>query len=169
VAGVARRRGGQRGGRCLSTVAQDIPLEYRVKAAYLFNFLKYVEWPDGAVTGPFTICVAGRNPFGAVLAETVNGERIGERTVMARVVAEPDPACHVLFVPRTTTAGPYLRGAPRALTVGESADFLGDGGAIVFVQEGANVRFQINEDAAARAGLRISSRLLRLSRGPATR
>jgi hypothetical protein len=150
-------------------VAQDIPLEYRVKAAYLFNFLKYVEWPDTTATGPLTICVAGRNPFGPVLTDTISGERIGERTVVARVVVEPDPNCHVLFVPRTTAAGPYLRGAPRALTVGESDDFLADGGAIVFVQEGANVRFHINEDAAARAGLRISSRLLRLSRSSATR
>src|SRR2546426_7749962 len=84
----------------VSGAAQDIPLEYRVKAAYLFNFLKYVEWPDATATGPFTICVAGRNPFGDVLADTVKGERIGARAVMARVVTEPDAGCHVLFVPR---------------------------------------------------------------------
>jgi hypothetical protein len=147
--------------------AQDVPLEYRVKAVYLFNFLKYVEWPEGN-TAPLTICVAGRNPFGDVLAATVKDERIANRDVTARVIIEPDAACDVLFVPRMTQAGPYLRGAPAALTVGEAPDFLLQGGIILFLQDGPNVRFQINEDAANRTGIHISSRLLRLSRGPTT-
>src|SRR4051812_12349168 len=148
--------------------AQDVPLEYRVKAAYLYNFLKFVEWPADTAN-PFTICVAGKNPFGDVLADTVRGERIGGRAVVTRNVSEPDAGCHVLFIPRGTAAAPYLRDARSTLTVGETADFLAQGGAIAFVQEGANVRFQINDASARRAGLQISSRLLRLSRDATAR
>ena len=151
----------------LPAAAQDVPLEYRVKAAYLYNFLKYIEWPEGT-PAPFTICVAGRNPFGEVLADTVRGERVAGRAVVTRVVNESD-GCHIMFVPRGTAAAPYIRGAHGTLTVGESPDFLAQGGTILFVQEGGSVRFQIDDEAAMRAGLRISSRLLRLSRASGTR
>jgi hypothetical protein len=148
--------------------AQEMPLEYRVKAAYLFNFLKYVEWPVADASRPLVLCVAGRNPFGDVLLETISGERIADREVTARTITEPDAGCDAIFVPRDTMAAPYLRAAPGALTVGEAPDFLVNGGIILFVQDGRNVRFQISEDQASRAGLRISSRLLRLSRTPTT-
>lgn len=152
----------------LSAAAQDVPLEYRVKAAYLYNFLKFIDWPV-SLPGPFTICVAARNPFGDILADTARGERVGGRPIVAKVVTEPDAGCHVVFVPRGAAAAPYVRGARGTLTVGETPDFLAQGGTIVFVQEGGNVRFQISDDAATRAGLQISSRLLRLSRDAAAR
>jgi hypothetical protein len=147
----------------LRLLAQEIPLEYRVKAAYLYNFLKYIDWPEGT-TDPFTICVASRNPFGDVLGETVRGERVNGRAVTTKVVSDPDPSCHIVFVPRGIAAAPYVRMARGTLTVGEGTEFIDQGGAIAFVQEGANVRFQIHDEAAMRAGLRISSRLLRLAR-----
>jgi hypothetical protein len=146
--------------------AQDVPLEYRVKAAYLFNFVKFVEWPAAAAAGPLTICVAGRNVFGDVLADTVSGETLDGRPLAVRVILEPDPGCHILFVPRGAAVTAYLRssrGLPM-LTVGESPDFLAQGGLVNFVLEGGNVRFEIAVEAAERAGLRISSRLLRLAR-----
>lgn len=148
--------------------AQDVPLEYLVKAAYLFNFAKFVEWPGGAATGPVTFCVAGRDVFGSVLAETIRGEAIGGRALATRVILEPEPGCHVLFVPRGAAAGAYLRaaGGTPTLTVGEQADFLAQGGIVNFLIDGTNVRFEIDAEAAARAGLRISSRLLRLAREP---
>lgn len=146
--------------------AQDIPLEYRVKAAYLFNFVRFVEWPAEAPAGPVTICIAGRNPFGDVLADTVRGETVGGRPIVSRVIADPDPGCDVLFIPRGMAPAAWLRGsrAKPTLTVGEHDGFVEQGGMINFVQDGRNVRFQIEGDAASRAGLRISSRLLRLSR-----
>jgi hypothetical protein len=148
--------------------AQDVPLEYRVKAAYLFNFAKFVEWPAGVATGPITICVAGRNVFGESLAETVSGETVNGRPFVVRVILEPAPGCHIIFAPRGAAAAAYLRASQStpALTVGESPDFIEQGGIVNFMVEGANVRFEINPEAAERAGLRISSRLLRLAREP---
>jgi len=154
------------------TSAQDAGLEYRVKAAYLFNFTKFVEWPEAAFTGgrsfSFSICVAGRNPFGPALTATLVGETAAGLPLAARVVSAGGAAgCHVLFVPASVPAGPYLRGVGTSpvLTVGESPGFLAQGGAINFVVDDGRVRFEINQAAAERAQLRISSRLLQLGRG----
>jgi len=151
------------------TSAQDVGLEYRVKAAYLFNFTKFVEWPNGVVqnANAFRICTAGRNPFGPALASTLVGETAAGLPLTALVVAAGDASsCHVLFVPRGVAAAPYLRAvsASPVLTVGESPDFLAQGGAINFVLEGGRVRFEISQAAAERAQIRISSRLLQLGR-----
>jgi hypothetical protein len=146
-------------------VAQDVTLEYRVKAAYLYNFVKFVEWPDASEKGPVNICVAGHNPFGHVLTDTVRGESIEGRPLTARVILEPEAGCDVLFIPDGAAASVYLkaaRGMP-TLTVGESDDFLQQGGIIEFVNDGHNVRFAISMDAADEAKLQVSSRLLRLA------
>ena len=153
-----------------SASGQDAALEYRVKAAYLFNFTKFVEWPEDTLQNiaAFNICAAGRNPFGPALSSTFVGETAAGRPLMARVVgADTVSSCQVLFVPRGVAAGAYLRavGVSPVLTVGESPDFLEQGGAINFVIEGGRVRFAINQAAAERAQLRISSRLLQLGRG----
>ena len=154
------------------TSAQDAALEYRVKAAYLFNFTKFIEWPNGAFVGgrsfSFSICVAGRNPFGPVLNTTLVGETAAGLPLAARVVNAGGAAgCHVLFVPAGVPAATYLRAVDTlpVLTVGESPDFLAQGGIINFVLDGGRVRFEINQTAAERAQLRISSRLLQLGRG----
>ncbi len=151
--------------------AQGVPLEYRVKAAYLYNFVKFVEWPAGAGAGPLVICVAGRNPFGDVLNETVQGETVNGRPLETRVVLEPDPACRVLFIPQGAAAATYLRatrGTP-TLTIGEARDFIAQGGIVNFLVENGNVRFEIDAEAAERGNLKISSRLLRLARVPERR
>ena len=151
--------------------AQDVDLEYRVKAAYLFNFTKFIEWPNAAFVGgrsfSFSICVAGRNPFGPALTATVARETAAGLPLATRVVnAGGAPGCHVLFVPAGVAAAPYLRsvGNLPVLTVGESPDFLAQGGIINFVLDAGRVRFEINQAAAERAQLRISSRLLQLGR-----
>jgi hypothetical protein len=148
--------------------AKEIPLEYQVKAAYLFNFAKFVEWPSEARTGPLTICVAGQNPFGDVLEETLRGETVNDRPLATRVISGPETGCHIVFVPQGIATAPYLsglRGTP-TLTVGEMPDFISRGGIINFVLEEGKVRFQIDSKAAERADLRISSHLLRLARSP---
>jgi hypothetical protein len=147
---------------------QQISLEYRVKAVYLFNFVKFVEWPSRAVPGPLTICVAGQNPFGAALDDALRGEMVNDRPLATRVILEPGPGCDVLFVPRGAAAAAYLgaaRGSP-TLTVGETPGFLEQGGIINFVLEGGKVRFEIDPKGAERADLRISSHLLRVARTP---
>ena len=150
---------------------QETPLEYQVKAAYLYNFLKFVEWPARAVNGSLTICIAGRSPFGDALDDIVRDESIEGHAIAARVAAAPQPGCNVMFVPHDVPAAEFLRAARTApvLTVGESADFIAQGGVINFVRDGGMIRFEIDQEAATRAGLRISSRLLRLARNPVRR
>mgnify|MGYP003575514809 CR=1 FL=1 len=152
--------------------AQEGSLEYRVKAAYLFNFTKFVDWPPEALPQglPLTICVAGASPFGATLEDTVRGELVAGRPLTTRVVRDPS-GCHVLFVPEGVSAAPLLNEARMKpiLTVGESDTFLRNGGIGNFIMEDGKVRFEISQGAASRAHLRISSRLLRLARPTGTR
>jgi len=149
-----------------SLIAKEVPLEYQVKAVYLFNFAKFVEWPPDAPPGPLAICVAGMNPFGDVLDETLRGETVNDRPLNWRVIPGPEPGCHVIFVPHGAAAAAYLQAARSTptLTVGETPEFLSQGGIINFILEAGKVRFQINPNAAERAELRISSHLLRLAR-----
>jgi hypothetical protein len=158
-------------GPLLPLLASDVSLEYQVKAVYLFNFAKFVEWPPEAQAGPLTICVAGQNPFGEALDEALRGETVNSRPLAARVIPAPDPGCHMIFVPQGAASTAYLRAArgSATLTVGEAPDFLAQGGIINFILEGGKVRFQIDSKAAERAELRISSHLLRLARGPEPR
>jgi hypothetical protein len=157
----------------LASVAQaQDSLEYQVKAVYLFNFVKFVSWPPAPASAPITICVAERNPFGESLQEAIRGEVVGDRRLEARVVAEPQPGCSVVFIPQGTDAKPYLEAArgSHTLTVGEERGFIGRGGIVNFILDGGSVRFEIDAAAAERAKLRISSHLMRLARGraPAT-
>ena len=145
--------------------AQALPLEYQVKAAYLFNFLKFVEWPGTSSQGPLTVCIAQPNPFGTQLNDLVRGESISGRPIVVRVIGEPDATCGAVFVPHGASAAAYLAAAHDVpmLTVGEEPHFLEAGGIINLVITGGNVRFEINQQAATRVGLTISSRLLRLA------
>jgi hypothetical protein len=149
-----------------SASAQGVSQEYRVKAAYLYNFLKFVEWPEDAAPGPLTICVAGRNPLGTVLRDLVRDQLVNDRPIEARIILEPEEGCHIIFVPEGAATEAYLRGArgTPVLTVGESSTFLEQGGIANFYIERGNVRFEINPAAAERARIRISSRLLQLAR-----
>jgi hypothetical protein len=138
--------------------------EYVIKAAFLYNFLKYVEWPTPSKEDPLVLCVAGQNPFGTAL-EQFDGERINGRAVKTKVIPGAEPGCHAIFMPATSNRNVYLRAARGAsvLTIGETQNFLAEGGIINFVMDGARVRFEINAEAAARENLRISSRLLQLA------
>jgi YfiR/HmsC-like len=147
-------------------------LEYQVKAAYLLNFTRYVEWPAEVFDtpgDPVTICVLGQDPFGSVLDATLRGRRTQGRTASVRridAVAETS-GCHLVFVSRETWRNqPDLPRRLRAvgmLTVGESDEFAQQGGVIAFIIQNEAVRFVVNARARDRAGLRISSRMLSLA------
>jgi len=143
--------------------------EYKVKAAFLLNFGKYVEWPSSAQGGALEICVLGRDPFGSTLDDTLAGRTVGSRSVKARRVSSSADAdeCSILFVSRADQARvsdvvARFADSP-VLLVGEQDRFARQGGMINFVEVNQQVRFEINEAAAKRAGLKISSQLLKLA------
>ena len=147
--------------------------EYQVKAAFLYNFAKFVEWPPSTfsdVKQPLDICVYGHDPFGTALDDALLGKTIGERRVgLGRATQFQDLAsCQVVFVSasaREPAADLANRFKGRAvLLVGETDGFAASGGTIQFTIEDNRVRFVINPDAADRAGLKISSKLLALAK-----
>ncbi|HEY6937222.1 MAG TPA: YfiR family protein [Terriglobales bacterium] len=147
--------------------------EYQVKAAFLYNFAKFVEWPTQAFPGssaPFRICVLGRDPFGDVLSNIVQGKSISGHAILSLQVQSPTEArsCHVLFLSPSDPGSlrqnlDQLREFP-VLTVGERGDFLPLGGMINFVLDEDRVRFEINLEAAERHHLKLSSKLLAVAR-----
>jgi hypothetical protein len=152
-------------------VAQEAgaPLEYQVKAAFLLNFTRFVEWPPdsfASADSPVTICIQGKDRFGRTLDQIVEGETAGPRRVAVERVRRPAADCQVLFISdddRNISAA--LSGSARGvLTVGEGEEFVRQGGIIAFVIENRRVRFEINQGAAAKAGIKISSRLLGIAK-----
>ena len=146
--------------------------EYQVKAAFLFNFAKFVEWPAQAFKSadePIEICVLGPNPFGSSLDKAVEGKVVGNRKFVVREVRDAQQAseCHIVFVSAAgwTRSRAVLGDIKKCcvLTVGETGEFIAGGGMINLRLEDARVRVEINPDAAERAGLRISSKLLSLA------
>jgi len=156
----------------LSAQVQDAPpSEYQVKAAFLYNFGRFVEWPpQPRPPSAFTICVLGQDPFGPVLDELIKGKTIQDLKVVVRRLERVEDAgdCRILFISssedvRLAHILATLHGRS-VLTVGEAERFAHRGGMINFRLEGAKVRFEINPDAAGQAGLTISSQLLKLAR-----
>lgn len=146
-------------------------LEYAVKAAYLYKFAAYVDWPATAFAAPdsaITVCVAGADPFGPALDAAVHGQRIAGRAVAVRRQRTVDPAagCHILYVggsePQRGQILAAVRGS-QVLTVTDSRDGSGSSGIIDFVIRDNRVRFDIDEAAAARNGLGISAKLMNLA------
>jgi hypothetical protein len=147
----------------------------QLKAAFLFNFAKFTEWPATVFTeeiSPVVIGILGENPFGEDLEKTLHGKFINKHPLVIKEFRSPQQAtnCHVLFISpsekgRLPEILEQLRGAS-VLTVGETNQFIQDGGMINFVMEGNKIRFQINNDEAVKAGLKISSRLLSLATSP---
>lgn len=153
----------------MSAVRAQASLEYQVKASYLYNFMQFIEWPaDALARSPtFNLCVVGPARFGSALVP-LTGERVQGRKVALRALARPGDAragaCHILLVGQDEQQAdeppPHARGM---LTVGEAPGFLARGGVINLVAFRGRIRFQVNRGAAERAGLVLSSRLLRLA------
>lgn len=145
--------------------------EYEVKAAFLYNFMRFVDWPPsrgGDVS--LTVCVPAETPIRRPLEAIVRGKRVEGRELAVRVLGPRDDpsACHSLFVAaddEPVSAGLLDRVRNTdVLTVGESAQFIANGGLVRFYLNENRVRFQIDAAGANRAGLRISSQLLSLAK-----
>jgi YfiR/HmsC-like len=146
---------------------------YEVKAAFLFNFAKFIDWPSGSFVtpqSPFTLCVLGQDPFGNILDDSLRGKMIGARPLAVRRIKDKAEArsCQIVFVSSTESAHlPEILGSlsgANLLIVGESNGFAASGGTIEFTLEDNHVRFNINIDAADRSGLKFSSKLLALAK-----
>ena len=149
-----------------------MPDEYQVKAAFLFNFAKFVEWPADAFTGPddpLSICIWGNNPFGNALETVIHEKTFANRTFVTKTVANAEQAakCQIVFVSlserkRVRLFLDAIKGRP-ILTVGEAEDFTASGGIINFKVDDSRVRIEIDLAAAEQARVRISSKLLNLA------
>ena len=155
---------------CVGSAAQTSTVEYEVKAAFLYNFAKFVDWPPRAFAdagGPFAFCIAG-DAFAGALEKVLDAERLNGRRLVVRRIAPTDnlQGCQIIYV-EASASGQYsqittLGNAP-VLTVGETEDFIDSGGMIRFIETDRRIQFQINTEAAERASLKLSSKLLRLA------
>jgi YfiR/HmsC-like len=146
--------------------------EYEVKAAYLYNFGKFVEWPATANAGKdnsFTICVLGQDPFGPALDAALAGQSIDGKNVVARRLSKAQEAvnCRIVFISSSEESRlkDVLEALDKAavLTVSDIPQFSTRGGAIQFVLDGKKIRFEVNLSNAAEAGLTLSSELLKVA------
>jgi hypothetical protein len=151
--------------------ADEVSLEYKVKAAFLLNFTKFIEWPQSAFAdpeAPFGMCVLGKDPFGQALDAVAEGETVqGHKLIVRRLTELPTAQnCQLLYIDASTPElGKILAGArPGVLTVGEGQAFVREGGMIGFVLDNHKVRFDINQAAGERCALKFSARLLTLAR-----
>lgn len=145
--------------------------EYEVKAAFLYHFASFIEWPDtdgGPNPATVTLCVVGPDPFGPALASLAGRNDDGLRLQVRHLMdLKGDPGCHIAFI--SAAERPHLAAllaratALHVVTVADLDGFARAGGMIQFVLEDGRVRFWINRGAAARSGVRLSSRLLALA------
>jgi hypothetical protein len=149
------------------------PSEYQVKAAFLYNFAKFVKWPNTAFSdtnSPIVIGILGEDPFGSDLPLAIRGKTINGHPLSLRVGMSLSDMmqCHVVFICRKPkrnipdTVASLTKA--KILTVSEIDGFIKDGGMINFVMDGTKVRFEINDQTATKAGLLISSKLLNLAK-----
>lgn len=142
--------------------------ERLVKAAFLYNFVKFVEWPTPAAA-PFVVGIVGDDGMARVVEDVVRGRTAQGRELVVRRLADTDDprGCHLVFVTaeadgRAREVIQRARGA-QILTVGETPYFLREGGMIRFLVDDSRIRFQIDAASVGSAGLRISSQLLSLA------
>lgn len=145
--------------------------EYAVKAAYLYNFAKYVEWPSEVFArpdAPLAICIAGESPFGVALT-TLAGKKVGNHPVEVRSTSSSNDLekCHIVFISRAeqTRSRTLLTrlGHLPILTVSDIEEFARGGGMIGLVEAEQRIRFDINLATARQANLKLSSQLLKLA------
>jgi hypothetical protein len=158
-----------------STCSQATPQQVnadQVQAAYLYNFGKFVKWPDAAPanqSGTFTICVLDGDPFGDALRSTLAGESVGGKPVAVKRLpnAEDAAACHILFISsaQEKDLSKILTAVDQAsvLTVSDISDFSRRGGMIQFILQGNRLRFEINLESAQKSHLVFASELLKVA------
>ena len=155
-----------------SARAQSTADEYQVKAAFLFHFAQFLDWPPGVLNAgdsSLSLCIFDDEPHRQELQSIIENKPIGDRVFHVHLItqAQETRGCNILFLSRDEARRQFailksLRGLP-VLTVGETKDFLSDGGMIGFHLEDGKIRFDINLESAESVHLKISSRLLLLA------
>ncbi len=150
-----------------------VQFEYKVKAGYLFNFAKYVEWPTNSLpetNSPIVIGVMDGTGALPVIQQVLSNKMAGDRPVIVKAVTTPEAmsGCHILFVCRSVKTTPHdvmavLGGTP-TLVVGESELFAERGGMIGFYPEDERLRFTLNLESVARANLKVSAKVASVAR-----
>ena len=158
-------------GPVISQAAEEQSLEYRVKAAFLLNFTKFVEWPPASFANdrsPVSICILGDDPFGPVIDAVVNDEFVNSRKLVVQRLRQLPAVgrCQVMFIENMDKDVPGILAklGPGVLTVGQGDTFIRDGGIIAFVIENRRVRFDISQTAASKADLKMNAKLLSVAR-----
>lgn len=157
----------------IASTAGKSPGEYEIKAAFIYNFAKFVQWPSeafAASNSPLVIGVLGDDPFGSMLDRTIEGKYVNSRRLEVQRYREVRDlrACQILYV--CSSENKHLAKVLDAvknwhtLTVGESEMFCQNGGILGFYIENKKVRFEANLEASRKANLSISSKLLKLAR-----
>jgi hypothetical protein len=155
----------------VSAEAKPSP-EYLIKAAFLFNFAKFVEWPADAFKddlSPINLCILGIDPFGPAL-DILKDKKVKGRPLRIKRVHKVDDieACHILFISASEKENLkqilYALRNLSTLTVSEIEGFAQMGGIINFIIVNKKVHFEINTDAAEQSRLKISSQLLKLAK-----
>lgn len=151
--------------------AGTLPGEYQIKAAFIYNFAKFTEWPAEAFAGenaPLTVCIIGKNPFASAL-DFLGSKTVGNRKLVVLNVSRPEELkdCHILYIaasekPRLAQILASVT-VPGVLTISDIKNFSQAGGMISLVTQEDKVRFRINLKSAQRARLRLSSQLLKLA------
>jgi hypothetical protein len=152
--------------------AGTVSREDQIKAAFLYNFAKFIDWPPSSFadpSAPFVIGILGETPIASVLDELVRDRKIGGRKITVRRVQSVAEAAstHMLFVSASDLSQwlqvqPAIEAKP-VVTVGEAPSFVHSGGVINFIRQEDKVRFEISMPAVERCGVRVSSQLLILA------
>lgn len=143
--------------------------EDEVKAAFVYNFAKFIEWPSGKVNESITLCILGESPLGFSALKAIDGRTAQDKPLVTKLLNKSDDlkGCHIVFiaVSERNKLVQLLKIAHQqhALTVSDMDGFTQGGGAIEMVKTDDKIRFEINLLAAKEAGLVISSRLLSLA------
>jgi uncharacterized protein DUF4154 len=155
----------------LALTKPSAPTEYEVKAAFIYNFGKYIAWPASPDSNkPFVIGLIGKDPFGRVLDEAMRGQTVQDRPVIVRRFTRVEQIrnCDILFIASSEKANvPHILstlGKSPVVTIGDMARFAERGGMINLTMQRDRVRFEVNIDAFTRVGLKAGSQLLRLAR-----
>ena len=150
----------------------NTPTEYEVKAAYLYNFARFVQWPPDAFsspTAPFVLAVLGEDPFGSTLDSTCEGKRLSDRPIVIRRIrrAEDLDGAHMVFISasqmREMSHIAQSLANRSILSVGDLSGMAREGAVIGFRVENERVRFDINLSRAEQSRLKVSSQLLKVA------